>query len=449
MRVLLSSFAFSPTRGSEASVGWQVASRLARCHEVTVLYGDLASGCASLREIETWSSTQAASRHITPIYVAPDQVASTCEALHTLPGLRPLYYWGYHRWQKDALKTARRLHQLQPFDVVHHITYTGYWEPGYLWQLGIPFFWGPVAGGHLMPLNYFPLLGFRGAMTAAVRNLMTRCTMRIRPRIRSAARCAAHIWCVTPALQRTLSTFSAETSLMPETGSPNEGGSLRELQDGEPLRVIWSGRPVPGKALSVMIRAAAKVPSRDRLELHILGPASNRDPETRKAKHLARKLGIDCRIIWHGYLPHPTALAVMSTGHVLAHTSLMEASSTVVMEALSMGMPVICHDTCGMATVVSSDAGIKVAMTSIDDSIHGFAAALQSLLDNPPTVRALSHGAIVRSRQFSWDGKVEEFVRAYTSAVSPLGGNAAGGIPPARVRRKAERTAGKLVGSHL
>ncbi|MGD0388860.1 MAG: hypothetical protein ABSC42_07895, partial [Tepidisphaeraceae bacterium] len=36
-RVLLSAFAFSPARGSEPGIGWNIGSRLAAFHDVTVL----------------------------------------------------------------------------------------------------------------------------------------------------------------------------------------------------------------------------------------------------------------------------------------------------------------------------------------------------------------------------------------------------------------------------
>ena len=44
MRVLLSAFGFSPYRGSECAVGWNIARELARLHDVTVVTGDVRDG---------------------------------------------------------------------------------------------------------------------------------------------------------------------------------------------------------------------------------------------------------------------------------------------------------------------------------------------------------------------------------------------------------------------
>ena len=54
MRLLLSAFAISPTKGSEPGLGWQLASRLAKMHDVTVLFGDLNGRDAVKTELEEW-----------------------------------------------------------------------------------------------------------------------------------------------------------------------------------------------------------------------------------------------------------------------------------------------------------------------------------------------------------------------------------------------------------
>jgi hypothetical protein len=64
-------------------------------------------------------------------------------ALDGVPGLS---YLTYNLWHRRAYRLALQMHTEAPFDLVHHATYTGYREPGYLWQLDAPFIWGPVGG---------------------------------------------------------------------------------------------------------------------------------------------------------------------------------------------------------------------------------------------------------------------------------------------------------------
>jgi len=40
----------------------------------------------------------------------------------------------------------------------------GFREPGYLWQLNIPFVWGPIGGMGYFPTRFLPVVGAKGAV---------------------------------------------------------------------------------------------------------------------------------------------------------------------------------------------------------------------------------------------------------------------------------------------
>jgi glycosyltransferase involved in cell wall biosynthesis len=413
MRVLLSAFAISPTRGSEPGVGWQCAIHLAQYHDVTILYGDL-NGCArSKHELEEWLRDHPKAPRMTLAYVAPSRLSVICERLHSKPGLRPLYYWGYQLWQKRALAVARGLHRSAPFDLVHQVTYATYWEPGYLWKLGIPYYWGPISGGNVMPLRYIPILGIRGSVEAVARFILNKVTLFTHPRIGSATRRASHIWCVTAAEKEILSRYSERISMMSEAGTVPSETSLRSLAAGQALQIIWSGLHIERKALPILVHAIAQLNPGSHVEVHVLGAGRGSSKETDRAKALAERLGVSSKIVWHGNLPRAEALQKMRDGHVLVHTSLLEGTPWVVMEALASGMPVICHDACGMATVVTRDCGIKVPMTGLKESIRGFRDAINALIDDPARLKQLSKGAAQRAKALTWEQKILEFNHAY------------------------------------
>jgi glycosyltransferase involved in cell wall biosynthesis len=147
--------------------------------------------------------------------------------------------------------------------------------------------------------------------------------------------------------------------------------------------------------------------------LEILGDG----PEAERWKDLAASLGLQERIHWHGMLPRDRALEVMSSSHVLAHTSVKEGTPHVVLEALSMGLPVICHDACGMGTAVTSACGIKVPLEEPGRSVEGFREAIDTLLVNPHLLQELSRGALARAAELTWDSKIQRIDRAYREAL--------------------------------
>ena len=108
----------------------------------------------------------------------------------------------------------------------------------------------------------------------------------------------------------------------------------------------------------------------------------------------------------------------MSSGHALIHSSVKEGTPHVVLEAMSLGMPVICHDACGMGVAVDESSGLKVAMHNPETSIAGFRDAIRRLWNEPELLPKLSEGALNRAHHLSWDKKVEKIADAYHEILS-------------------------------
>ena len=77
-----------------------------------------------------------------------------------------------------------------------------------------------------------------------------------------------------------------------------------------------------------------------------------------------------------------------------------------------MGLPVICHDACGMQTAVTDRCGIKVPLHDPETSIDGFCRAIQKLAE-PQFYNQLSAGALHRAHELTWDSKGARISEAY------------------------------------
>lgn len=104
---------------------------------------------------------------------------------------------------------------------------------------------------------------------------------------------------------------------------------------------------------------------------------------------------------------------MIAESDVMLLTSVLEATTTVVMEALSAGVPVVCHDTCGFGAVVNATCGMKVPLISPKNSVRGFAEALIRLSREPKLISRLSQGAVKRSTEFTWERKAETVMHIY------------------------------------
>ena len=88
-----------------------------------------------------------------------------------------------------------------------------------------------------------------------------------------------------------------------------------------------------------------------------------------------------------------------------------------MLEALVGGLPVLCHDACGMGVAVDDASGLKVPLRDPRTSIAGFRAALMRLLNEPALLETLSQGAMKRAQELNWEEKIRHFCTAYHDAL--------------------------------
>ena len=157
---------------------------------------------------------------------------------------------------------------------------------------------------------------------------------------RAFAKARGGIIAATSGIQREIERWYGEKSaVICEVGAPpsaSDGYARRE--PGRNLRICWSGAHLPRTGLPLLLHALAKLPVDASWEVSILGEG----PCTAKWKRLAQRLGIDGRCTWTGHLSREDALDTMGRSHVFVITSLKDLTSTVLLEALSRGLPVIC-----------------------------------------------------------------------------------------------------------
>lgn len=398
MRVLVSAYACSPSRGSEPGVGWGFVASLASHHDLWVLVEEE----KFRREIEDWQAAN------------PGHPAASIR-FHFLRKRRnrtlrriwpPSYYWYYRRWQRDALALARRLDEAIGFDLVHQLTMVGWREPGFLWMLDRPFVWGPVGGMGRFPPGFLPVLDpYHRAYYRAYNAWNT-----LQPALMRRARLAAHrageagLVLATEENRRAARRFwgisGRVLAEVGSTGSPPPPGP-RPRQPGEPLRLFWAGRLVARKALGLALRGLALVRPEIDWRLDIAGDG----PERARCQALAEELGLagHCRFL--GEIPRPAVLAAMADAHVMLITSLRDLTASVTVEALSMALPVICPDHCGFADAVTDEAGIRLPVTTPSAFMREIAAATTRLARDEALRLHLSRGALRRADAFLWERK--------------------------------------------
>jgi glycosyltransferase involved in cell wall biosynthesis len=422
LRVLVGCYALSPVRGSEPGMGWNICRAVAEHHDLTVLCTAGVPGWEPdiyRKEIDGWLRDNGRVPGLTIQYV-PQTFWSNLVQREKELFRRTLYYSGYASWQRAAFRAAQSLHREQPFDLAHHLNMTGFREPGYLWQLDIPFVWGPVGGAANIPDAYLPLMSGMDRAFYRLRNWANERQKRSARRPLQAARAAKRIWAIGEENRRMAAEWGGHPVPLLESGTkPRAEARVRQRDLSRPLRLAWSGLHIGRKGLPILLHAIASIKKEVPVEVAVLGGG----PESARWKAEAARLGVADRIRWTGQVSQSAALAEVAGADALAFTSVQEGTPHAVLEALSLGLPVICHDACGMGAAVTPQSGIRIPMLDPEQSISGFARAIRRLATDQDLLAALSAGALERASQLSWEGIGQAISDGYREVAAACGSN--------------------------
>ena len=114
-----------------------------------------------------------------------------------------------------------------------------------------------------------------------------------------------------------------------------------------------------------------------------------------------------------GAQPNNVVKKAMAESDLFLFTSVSEDTSTVVLEAISYGLPVVCFDACGMAYVIDESVGLKIKLTNPKQSVCDIAETINYLNNNRNRLKEMSENCRQQQMELSWDKKAEDMVRLY------------------------------------
>ena len=382
-------------------MGWNRALQAARDFDTWVITEDATSGSAIRKYLQEHGPIPG----LEFVYVAK------------LPWIKPLAYrlglfyapmallrW----WHLDAYRAARRLHAELRFDLVHQVNFMTYREPGYLWKLGVPFVWGPWGGVQNYPWRFLPLAGFKGSLREGLRSILNYIQLRMSPRVRKAAACAALLLACNSENQR---AFAAIHGRMPEimagNGIPALLGPRTQHQAHSTLRLLWVGRLENLKGLPILLRALARLPATLSYKLRIMGQG----PQKKVWQQMAVRLGVADSLVWLPYLELDQVHAEYLTADLFIFTSLRETIPTVVIEALSAGLPIIYLDHLGLRDMIPPECGLGVALRTPRQVVHDLALAIARLAGDGAARERMGAASALQARHYLWSHQGEALNR--------------------------------------
>lgn len=126
------------------------------------------------------------------------------------------------------------------------------------------------------------------------------------------------------------------------------------------------------------------------------------------APSVAHQLGIAARVVFTGYITDDRLRELYAQAVMLVYPSFYEGFGFPVLEAMSMGCPVITAK-CSSLPEVAGRAALLVA----PDDHQAIAAAMRQILAEPHVAARLQAEGLRRARLFSWERCADETQRVY------------------------------------
>lgn len=410
LKVLINAYACSPGMGSEPGMAWNWVKNLAKFCELYIITE------GEFRErIEAVVPTleQGANMHF---YYNPvsDEIRKMCWNQGDWR-----FYKYYRQWQWKTYLMAKDICGKEKIDVLHQLNMIGFREPGYLWKLskenGAPFVWGPIGGLKQFPTAYLKGAGLKMQLFMRLKNFLNIWQLKHEKRVDEALKTVRLLISSIPDSYRALKKYKGlESIVIPETGCFLSEDISTARFDAEEFHIMWVGKFDFRKQLPLALQAVA-LAKNPKLKLDVYGNGSVGQVEM--AKRMGEELGISQQVIWHGNQKNDGVMEAMRKAQLFFFTSVNEDTSTVVLEAVSNRLPVVCFNACGMSAVIDDSVGRKIALSHPSQSAHDFARILNKLEGNRSLLRQLSENCKQRQMELSWEVKARKIVEEYERIV--------------------------------
>jgi len=139
--------------------------------------------------------------------------------------------------------------------------------------------------------------------------------------------------------------------------------------------------------------------------LVVVGNSSNK-----RAKQLAKNLGIDSRIVFTGFVPDNILRLLYTLCSVYVNPSRLEGFGLTILEAMASAKPIVATNVAAIPELVEN--GVNGILVESED-IKGLAEGICRFLGDPTASTKIGLNNQKYAAQFNWRNNAEEIEKIY------------------------------------
>ena len=392
--ILVSAYGCEPLKGSESGVGWNWVLQMAKNNKLHVI---------------TRANNQAQIEEHLPESVKDNIVFHYYDTPYFIKKLKRkakgLYFY-YFCWQIGIIPLVNHILNTEKIDFTIHLTFGSMWMPTFLPFFKAPFIWGPIGGGDCEPKSFLKVLPFKQRIIQSSRYLLNALSF-LHPGIVIPSFRAKAILARTPNSALVIPKwFRNKTHVILETAMESNIFDFQKKKEkvDSCIRLITTGRLLPNKNIITAVKSLAYLPDKYNVTLTIVGSGYQK----KEILDVAAKIGRSDDVIIIDEMPRLDVLHLVEKSDIFLFPSLREGGSWSLMEAMAIGLPVICLNWAGMSVTTDDSSAIRLPITNPEQMPKDMAEAIIKLIENPELRERLGCAARERIRTvFNWESKGE------------------------------------------
>ncbi len=398
MRILTIAYACEPNRGSEPGVGWNWVNNVALIenNNLTVI-------------------TRSNNRHVIEKYNEIHGMNKINFLYYDLPPKILKYKKGdkniklfFTLWQIGVTKYIKEYINLKDYDYIWDFNFGSLSLPTFVYKLEHPYFIGPVSTKKSVPSPYIKKLSLVNRIKYKIQQFM-RENLWTNPITWKALKKAEKIITCNELSREFLPKEKKNNSISVFHNGLNQEDfniNIQNIKVNEPISFIYAGRLIKSKNIDIAIDSLNYIKEKGyKFTFDIIG----KGPEESNLRNIVHKKELDEYVRFYNKVSQKELFDIYYKRDFLLFPSLLEISSTSVMEAMSCGLIPICLDIPCMEYITNCESVIKIQNISPEvDTISIAEEIIKLIMDKEKIIKLKRISYSYANENFMWKNKLNE-----------------------------------------
>ena len=397
MNILYIAYSCNPFAGSEDKIGWCVPYESSKTNKVYVI-------------------TKEEQREPVEKYLQSHPLENIKFYYVDIPNFYKKIFKGFmysgrlNVWNRRVFPLAKKICADQKIDVVHQITPIEFRAIGDYGKIAnIKFVCGPLGGGESLP-NGLKDYAKGHEIIEVVRSGINR-WYRFKLRITGKLNRCDYIMFANRETRDFLG-LDGNVPLVTEIAADEISIEERTVPKdiNKELVFLFAGRMVYRKGLELLFDAIMEIPDEWKYIVKIVGTG----PELSHLKHRCELNSLlSAHVQFMGAVEYSEMQREYEMSDVLIMPSIRETTGTVLIEAMSQGMPIITINKFGGAILVDENTGWLYSGENQKSYIAGLKNAMVACIVNPKEVERRGQNARKKVKDYTWKRKCDQYEKIY------------------------------------